>query len=96
MIKKFDSLAPQNILFSLKAHNGGVGGLSLNKKVPNCLATCSEDKTFKIWDIKDDKPTCVFQSDSGNVSNFIISFKNLYNLYFYFILLDSIIYYQLG
>jgi WD40 repeat protein len=67
MVKKYDSLAPAETLFTLHAHSSAVGGLSLNKVVPNCLATCSEDKSFKIWDITDNKPSLVFESDSSNV-----------------------------
>eukprot|EP01080_Neovahlkampfia_damariscottae_P000169 gene169-4415_t len=37
------------------SHEGAVLGLSWNKKFTNLLASCSEDKTIKIWDINEEK-----------------------------------------
>ena len=68
----FDTLSPKNTAFTLQAHTGAVGGLSVNKKIPNCLGTASDDKSMKIWDIKDHKPSLVYSNDSMNV--FIPSF----------------------
>merc|ERR1712137_1200759 len=73
MVKKFDSLAPSETLFTLHAHSAAVSGLSLNKVVPNCLATCSEDKSFKIWDITNNQPSMIFESDSSNAQLFALS-----------------------
>lgn len=80
LVKKFDSLAPNETLFTLNAHTGGVGGLSINKFVPDCLATGSDDKSFKIWDIKDNKPSLIFQSDSAGVSCSISVFFSAINV----------------
>lgn len=88
----YDSLSPKNTAFTLQAHTGAVGGLSINKKVPNCLATASDDKSLKVWDFTDHKPSLVYSNDSMNVCNFLY--------YFYsrliFFLVDPTIYVILG
>jgi periodic tryptophan protein 1 len=64
MIQCFDSLAPSQTHFSLQAHSSSVTGLSLNPAVPGCLATVSDDKSLKIWDISDHKPSLIYSNDS--------------------------------
>merc|ERR1711879_540637 len=81
IVKKFDNLAPNDTLFTLHAHSGGVGGLSINKLVPDCLATCSDDKSFKIWDIKENKPSLIFENDNSGAQLFALSWdRNSPNL----------------
>eukprot|EP00743_Colponemidia_sp_Colp-15_P003552 GILK01003833.1.p1 GENE.GILK01003833.1~~GILK01003833.1.p1 ORF type:complete len:507 (-),score=111.28 GILK01003833.1:211-1677(-) len=46
-------------LFTLSAHDKATTGLTFSHAVPDMLATCSLDKTVKIWDVADNKPKCV-------------------------------------
>mmetsp|Transcript_7124 Transcript_7124/g.11737 ORF Transcript_7124/g.11737 Transcript_7124/m.11737 type:complete len:481 (+) Transcript_7124:109-1551(+) len=47
-------------LFTIGAHDGEVGGVCFNpsSRYPHMLASCSEDKTVKIWDLRS-KPVCI-------------------------------------
>lgn len=49
------------------AHDEAVCALHFNPRIPNCLVTGSYDKTVKVWDIKDNKPTCMISRDLGIV-----------------------------
>ena len=46
-------------LYTIAAHDNEVSGLSMTKLIPGLLATCSADKTVKVWQISDNKPSCV-------------------------------------
>eukprot|EP00004_Rigifila_ramosa_P022209 TRINITY_DN6027_c0_g1_i1.p1 TRINITY_DN6027_c0_g1~~TRINITY_DN6027_c0_g1_i1.p1 ORF type:complete len:512 (+),score=135.32 TRINITY_DN6027_c0_g1_i1:213-1538(+) len=44
-------------LWSLHAHDGAVSSLSLSPVIPDFLATASVDRSVKVWDIANDKPS---------------------------------------
>ncbi|XP_071791805.1 periodic tryptophan protein 1 homolog [Asterias amurensis] len=50
-------------IFTLKAHGSAVTALSLSTEVPSCLVTASSDYEYKIWDIKDNKPSLIVSKD---------------------------------
>lgn len=64
----FSSLILPFFFFFLSAHDEAVCALHFNPRIPNCFVTGSYDKTVKVWDIKDNKPTCVVSRDLGIVS----------------------------
>lgn len=43
-------------VYSFTAHERGVSSMSFAPLVPGMLATCSEDKTVKVWDVDADVP----------------------------------------
>jgi len=62
-------------LYTLSAHSNEVSGLTMNRALPGCLVTCSADKIVKVWDIKDNKPTCIHARDfTDSISLHCISF----------------------
>ncbi|KAI9360319.1 WD40-repeat-containing domain protein [Pilaira anomala] len=46
-------------LFTLQAHDDAVSALDVNPLVPGCIATGSTDKSIKIWNTNDNKPSMV-------------------------------------
>ncbi|XP_038065265.1 periodic tryptophan protein 1 homolog [Patiria miniata] len=50
-------------IFTLKAHDDAVTALSLSTEVPSCLVTASADHQYKVWDIKDNKPSLIVSKD---------------------------------
>lgn len=46
-------------VYTLAAHQQAVSGLSLSSMIPGLLVTTSADKHFKVWDVKDNKPSLV-------------------------------------
>ena len=44
-------------------------GLSLSCKIPNLLVTTSTDRMLKVWDIANNKPSCVHSQDMQLVGN---------------------------
>ncbi|KAL0095714.1 WD40-repeat-containing domain protein [Phycomyces blakesleeanus] len=46
-------------LFTLQAHDGAVSALDVNPIVPGCIATGGTDKTIKVWNTTDNKPSMV-------------------------------------
>lgn len=70
-------------LYTLSAHSNEVSGLTMNRALPGCLVTCSADKIVKVWDIKDNKPTCIHARDfTDSISLHCVSFcpDNKYQL----------------
>ena len=51
-----------------------LSGLTLSPTVPDLLLTASEDKTVKIWSVKDNQPKLIDTKDMGLVS--ILFFKD--------------------
>ncbi|KAL0854964.1 hypothetical protein Bca101_060116 [Brassica carinata] len=45
--------------FTLQAHHKPATCVSYNISAPNLLATGSMDKTVKLWDLSDNKPSCI-------------------------------------
>ncbi|KAL1920972.1 uncharacterized protein VTP21DRAFT_11607 [Calcarisporiella thermophila] len=52
-------------IFTLHAHDSPVSALDISPLVSGCLVTGSGDKTVKIWDLKDNKPSMVLSRDLG-------------------------------
>ena len=50
-------------LWTLSAHSEGVNGMSLSTQRKGLLLTGSSDKTMKVWDISDNKPSCLLEKD---------------------------------
>lgn len=50
-------------VFRFQAHAKECSVMEINPTVPHMMMTASVDKTVKIWDLADDKPTCVFTND---------------------------------
>ncbi len=50
---------PSKPLWMLQAHDGPVSAFDINPVVPGFLATGSEDKSVKLWNVQDDKPGLV-------------------------------------
>lgn len=48
-------------VFTLSAHSEAVTGICQSSSVPGLLVTTSTDKTMKIWDIQDNKPSTVLE-----------------------------------
>ena len=46
-------------LWTLQAHDGAVSTLDINPTIPNFLATGSDDKQVKLWNVQDNKPSMV-------------------------------------
>eukprot|EP00002_Diphylleia_rotans_P037513 TRINITY_DN8387_c0_g1_i1.p1 TRINITY_DN8387_c0_g1~~TRINITY_DN8387_c0_g1_i1.p1 ORF type:complete len:509 (+),score=122.12 TRINITY_DN8387_c0_g1_i1:45-1571(+) len=74
-VTSFDARKPgAQAIFTLSAHNLAVSSISMNPTVPGMLATCSIDKHLKIWDIADNKPSCIFSRELDLGSIFSVSF----------------------
>lgn len=62
-VQKFDARMEGKALWTLNAHHEGVNGMALSPQCPDCLITGSSDKTIKVWDISDNRPTLVAERD---------------------------------
>ncbi|CAB1100872.1 unnamed protein product [Ectocarpus sp. CCAP 1310/34] len=51
-----DVRRPESPVYSFTAHEKGVSAVSFTPLVPGMLATCSEDKTVKVWDVDAEVP----------------------------------------
>ena len=50
-------------VFQLKAHDSAVTGLSFSRHMAGCVLTTSQDKSFKIWDVRNHTPSMVFKKE---------------------------------
>lgn len=64
--------------FTLHAHDKAVCSIAFNPLVPNLLATCSLDKTVKLWDLSGNQPSCIASRNPKAGALFSISFSNDY------------------
>ncbi|KAI8974949.1 WD40-repeat-containing domain protein [Pilobolus umbonatus] len=46
-------------VYTLQAHDDAVSALDVNPLIPNCIATGSTDKSIKIWNTANNKPSMV-------------------------------------
>ncbi|CAM9261042.1 unnamed protein product, partial [Scytosiphon promiscuus] len=51
-----DVRRPESPVYSFTAHEKGVSAISFTPLVPGMLATCSEDKTVRVWDVDAEVP----------------------------------------
>jgi len=63
IVQMFDARQDDKAVWTLNAHSEGVNGLVLSTQCPGCLVTASSDKTMKVWDIADGKPTCIHEQN---------------------------------
>ncbi|KAI7732736.1 hypothetical protein M8C21_005565 [Ambrosia artemisiifolia] len=61
--------------FTLHAHDKNVRAISYNPLVPNLLATGSEDKMVKLWDLSNNQPSCVASQNCKAGAVFSMSFS---------------------
>ena len=61
--------SPSKPLFSLQAHSTATCTMDFNPAIPNLLATGSDDKHLKWWDLSNSsQPKCLASDSSGVVS----------------------------
>ncbi|WCJ25031.1 Transducin/WD40 repeat-like superfamily protein [Euphorbia peplus] len=70
-----DSTSELKPSFTLHAHNKAVTSVSYNPSVPNLLATGSEDKMVKLWDLTNNQPSCIASQNPKAGGVFSISFS---------------------
>ncbi|XP_076881961.1 uncharacterized protein LOC143530257 [Bidens hawaiensis] len=61
--------------FTIHAHDKAVCAISYNPLVPNLLATGSEDKMVKLWDLSNNQPSCIASQNRKAGSVFTLSFS---------------------
>jgi len=50
-------------VFTINAHNEAVNGMSLSSQYGGCITTVSSDNYLKVWDYRNNTPTCVLSRD---------------------------------
>lgn len=65
MVTSFDVRNTSQRLFTLSAHDKATSSLEFNPVVPNMMVTGSYDKTVKVWNITDNKPSCVYSTKAN-------------------------------
>ncbi|KAL8238988.1 hypothetical protein R6Q59_015555 [Mikania micrantha] len=61
--------------FTIHAHDKPVCAISYNPLVPNLLATGSEDKMVKLWDLSNNQPSCITSQNRKAGAVFSVSFS---------------------
>ncbi|GJT02164.1 uncharacterized WD repeat-containing protein [Tanacetum coccineum] len=61
--------------FTLHAHDKNVCAISYNPVVPNLIATGSEDKMVKLWDLSNNQPSCIASQNRKAGAVFSLSFS---------------------
>lgn len=64
-------------MYVLRAHNQTLSSFTFSPQVPGLLATCSVDKTVKLWDVQnltDGKPSPVGEKNMGVGKLFTVAF----------------------
>ncbi|XP_071730511.1 uncharacterized protein [Rutidosis leptorrhynchoides] len=61
--------------FTLHAHDKAVCAISFNPLVPNLIATGSEDKMVKLWDLSNNQPSCISSQNRKAGAIFSLSFS---------------------
>ncbi|KAI9203673.1 WD40-repeat-containing domain protein [Polychytrium aggregatum] len=75
IVKCYDARSPKDSLFTVHAHDGAVSALDVSRIVDGLLVTGSTDKTVKLWNIKDNKPSCICSRDVGVGKVFAANFS---------------------
>nr|XP_043628316.1 uncharacterized WD repeat-containing protein C17D11.16-like [Erigeron canadensis] len=60
--------------FTIHAHDKAVCAISYNPLVPNLIATGSEDKMVKLWDLSNNQPSCLASQNRKAGAVFALSF----------------------
>ncbi|CAD6235263.1 unnamed protein product [Miscanthus lutarioriparius] len=81
MVQAFDkrtasSSSSVQSMYTLHAHDKAVSSISFNPSAPNFLATGSVDKMVKLWDLSNDKPSCIASQNPKLGAIFSVSFSN--------------------
>ncbi|KAG0540796.1 hypothetical protein BDA96_03G440400 [Sorghum bicolor] len=81
MVQAFDkrtasSSSSGQPMYTLHAHDKAVSSISFNPSAPNFLATGSVDKMVKLWDLSNDKPSCIASQNPKLGAIFSVSFSN--------------------
>ena len=61
----FDARQDKKSIWTLSAHSEGINGMSLSTQCPGLLITGSSDKSIKVWDISEDKPSCLMEKPTN-------------------------------
>ncbi|XP_024996151.1 uncharacterized WD repeat-containing protein C17D11.16-like [Cynara cardunculus var. scolymus] len=61
--------------FTLHAHDKAVCSVSYNPVVPHLLATGSQDKMVKLWDLSNNQPSCIASQNRKAGAVFSLSFS---------------------
>ncbi|XP_059460675.1 uncharacterized WD repeat-containing protein C17D11.16-like [Corylus avellana] len=73
-VAKSNAASESKPSFTLHAHDKAVCAVSYNPSAPNLLATGSEDKMVKLWDLSNNQPSCVASVNPKAGAVFSISF----------------------
>ncbi|KKY18391.1 putative periodic tryptophan protein [Phaeomoniella chlamydospora] len=67
MVLYFDASAGSGSkpVWTLQAHDGAVSSFDVNPVIPGFLVTGSDDKTVKLWNVQDNKPSMVVSRNVG-------------------------------
>ncbi|KAI8919859.1 WD40-repeat-containing domain protein [Powellomyces hirtus] len=76
LVKTFDARqSGSDPIFTLHAHDGPVSSMDVSSVVEGLMVTGSPDKLVKVWNIKDEKPSCLVSRDLDLGKIFATSFS---------------------